>query len=108
MRPKNETTHRHAPKASPARRRVKPKFEVPAETGSQKTAAAWVYRADEVPAPPPSIRETEAPVATGTRNPVMTAGMSLLFFGVGTIGLVSLAALGMIVAPFRFAGSVWD
>jgi len=108
MPPTNETPHGHARKTSPVRRKAKPKFEVPAGAGSAEPAAAWVYRAEEMPATAPLVPETGSPMETGARNAVLVASMGFIFLGVGTIGLMSVAAIGIIAAPFRFAGSVWD
>ena len=41
MPPTNETPHRHA------RRRPKPKFEMPVDAMHPEAPVAWVYRADE-------------------------------------------------------------
>jgi hypothetical protein len=72
-------------------RKAKPKFEIPLEAERPDVAVGWVYRADEAPAP--------AERYCTNSNPLRAAGMGLLFVGAGTIGLVSLAALGLIAAP---------
>lgn len=101
MPPTTDPKHHHAKKTSPARRKSKPKFEVPDDTAAPETTTAWVYRADEVPAPPaPAASPT---VETAKSNPLLVAGMGLFFIGVGTMGLMSLAAMGMIIAPVRMA-----
>jgi hypothetical protein len=103
MPPTNDPKHGHAKKTSPARRKSKPKFEVPADTGAPETTTAWVYRADEVPAPPPPAAAVPPTVETTKSHPLLVAGMGLFFIGVGTMGLMSLAAMGMIIAPVRMA-----
>ena len=108
MPPSNESPHRHAKKASPGRRKTKPKFEIPVESVPE-TADSWVYRADEIPAPPPEATESDAPTNSDTTtNPLLVAGMGLFFLGVGTLGLMSLATLGIAAAPFRFARRIWS
>jgi hypothetical protein len=102
MPPTNDPKHHHAKKTSPARRKAKPKFEVPEDAGAPETTTAWVYRADEVPAPPPPAA-ADPTVETAKSNPMLVAGMGLFFIGVGTMGLMSLAAMGMIIAPVRMA-----
>ncbi len=102
MPPTNDPKHHHAKKTSPARRKSKPKFEVPEDTGAPETTTAWVYRADEVLAPPqPAAAPPTAEITKS--NPLLVAGMGLFFIGVGTMGLMSLAAMGMIIAPVRMA-----
>ena len=148
MPPTNDPKHHHTKKTSPARRKSKPKFEVPDNTdaaGAPETTTAWVYRAEEVPAAPdeipsaldpsgidlagidvvetdvagidlaPSIaielaaEETAViqpalPAGEKTQaNSLLVAGMGMFFVGVGTLGLMSLAAMGMIIAPVRMA-----
>jgi hypothetical protein len=98
MPPTNDSKHRHTRKASAAPRKAKPKFEIPPESSVPETAAGWVYRADEIPEPP----RTEATVEeTSSSNPFVVAGMGLFFISLGTMGVLSLAALGVMVAPFR-------
>jgi hypothetical protein len=106
MPPTNETPHRHAKKASPARRKSKPKFEVPTETSTPETANGWVYRADEVPEPP-EASAAESANDNNSMNPLLVAGMGFFFLGVGTVSLMSLAAVGMLAAPFRFVRNIW-
>ena len=106
MPPTNETPHRHARKAASGRRKAKPKFEIPEEAAVPESADGWVYRADEVLPPTPEA-ESETPTTTGTTNPLLVAGMGLFFLGVGTVGLMSLATIGVLSAPFRFARNVW-
>jgi hypothetical protein len=101
MPPTNESKHQHTRKTSPTRRKSKPKFEVPAETAAPETANAWVYRADEVPAPP-------APAAAESKShPFLVAGMGIFFIGVGAMGLMSLAAMGLMIAPVRMAKNMF-
>jgi hypothetical protein len=84
-------------KASPARRKSKPKFEIPVETGLPQAPVGWVYRAEE--ASPPLHKSGE----TSKTNPFLKAGMGLILIGVGTIGLISVTTLGIISAPLRLA-----
>jgi hypothetical protein len=109
MPPTNDTPHRHAKKASPPRRKSKPKFEIPVETATPETSTGWVYRADEVPAPPPVAEvRAETENQNALSNPLLVAGMGFFFLGVGTMSLMSLAALGILAAPFRFARNIWS
>jgi hypothetical protein len=94
MPPTNEPPHRHLKKASPARRKSKPKFEIPMETGRPQASVGWVYRADEVPAAP----RFQAPARS---HPFVAAGKSMFLIGAGTVGLISLAALGLMSTPVR-------
>jgi len=114
MPPTNEPPHRHAKKAPPARRKAKPKFEIPAETGLPEAPVGWVYRAEEVLSPSFAARKSKSPQSGGTdaprqreelekKNPFVVAGMSLFFIGAGTVGLISVAALGVVSAPMRMA-----
>jgi hypothetical protein len=103
MQPTNDPKHHHAKKTSPARRKSKPKFEVPA---APETANAWVYRADELPAPAPAAA-SPAPVETSKSHPFLVAGMGMFFIGVGAMGLMSLAAMGLIIAPVRMAKNMF-
>jgi hypothetical protein len=72
-------------------RKAKPKFEIPVETERPDAPVAWVYRADEAQPQPARSRSS--------CNPLLAAGTGLLLVGAGTIGLISLAALGLIAAP---------
>lgn len=104
MPPTNDT-HRHAKKASPGRRKAKPKFEIPVdEPGASETVTGWVYRADEVPEPPtpPHVETKQEGV-----NPLLVAGMGMFFLSIGTVGLMSLATLSMMTVPMRFARNIW-
>ena len=103
MPPTNDPKHRHSPKASHARRKSKPKFEIPVETRVRETTAGWVYRAEELPklAPVPVAPKTS--IDTSHSRPLLMAGMGLLFIGLGTVGLVSVVTLGMLAAPLRLA-----
>jgi len=101
MPPTNDPKHRHAKPESPARRKTKPKFEIPVETGLSQAPVGWVYRADEAPVPP---QVTSAPAEESVKpSPFLVAGMGMFFISVGTLGLVSLAALGLFAAPMRMA-----
>lgn len=111
MPPTNDPMHRHARQASHERRKSKPKFEIPAETGSPGSPVGWVYRADEaldtVPvstADATSVgvipAQKEEPAKT---NLLATAGIGLFLIGLGTFGLASFAALGLITAPIKMA-----
>jgi hypothetical protein len=109
MPPTNDPKHHHAKKASPTRRKSKPKFEVPAETVAPETATAWVYRAEEVPAPPPpAVKPAPVPAETSKSHPFLVAGMGIFFIGVGTIGLMSLAAMGLMIAPMRMTKNLFS
>jgi hypothetical protein len=74
-------------------RKAKPKFEIPVETERPETPVGWVYRADPVQVQPTQVTRCS------NGSPLRAAGMGLLLVGAGTIGLVSLAALGLIAAP---------
>jgi hypothetical protein len=107
MPPTNDSKHRHARKTSSTPRKSKPKFEIPAESSVPESAAGWVYRADEVPEPP-RIEGTNTASAgqatieeTSSTNPLLVVGMGLFFIGLGTMGVLSMAALGAMAAPFR-------
>jgi hypothetical protein len=107
MPPTNDTSHRHAKKASPGRRKAKPKFEIPVEAAPE-TATAWVYRADEVREhPAPRQVETARAIDEATPNPFLAASMGIIFLGVGTMGLISVAALSMLTVPLRVARNIW-
>jgi hypothetical protein len=108
MPPTNDTPHRHAKKASPGRRKAKPKFEIPTETTAPDTVTGWVYRADEIPESAVAPREQPpAPAEQGIAHPFLVAGMGLIFFSVGTVGLMSVAAVSMMTVPMRFARKLW-
>jgi hypothetical protein len=98
MPPTNDSKHRHARKVSSAPRKTKPKFEIPPESRGPETAAGWVYRADEVPEPRLTEAATEDASST---NPFLVAGMGLFFIGLGTMSVLSIAALSAMAAPFR-------
>jgi len=109
MPPKNDQKHRHAKQAPHPRRKSKPKFEIPTETDSSDAPVGWVYRADAVPAMAPEVSAGTAPPPaapraveeTGKTNPLLVAGMGLVFVAVGSMGLVSVVALGLFSAPIR-------
>ncbi len=96
----NDPKHRHARQSPHARRKSKPKFEIPAETGLPEAPVGWVYRAEEVPAPAVVATANEERSKT---NPLLAAGMGLVFIAAGSVGLVSVVALGLIAAPIRRA-----
>jgi hypothetical protein len=73
-----------------SRRRIKPTFEIPVETERPDVPVGWVYR-DEATRSPQAMR--------CSNNTPLRAAASGLLVGAGTIGLVSLAALGLIAAP---------
>jgi hypothetical protein len=111
MPPTKDSKHRHAKQAPPLRRKSKPKFEIPAEAGSSEAPVGWVYRMDEVAAIAPARSAETAPISAashaaeevGKTNPLVFAGMGLFFAAVGSIGLVSVVALGLIAAPIKMA-----
>jgi hypothetical protein len=104
MPPTNDPQHRHLKAAPSARRKSKPKFEVPAETGLPEAPVGWVYRADEVPAPPlPTAAAPQEPEESSKSSPYLVAGMGLFFIGVGTMGMMTLLAIGLVSAPARMA-----
>ncbi len=107
MPPTNDAPHRHARKASPARRKTKPKFEIPADAVPEPVSS-WVYRADEV-REQPSVRtvETDKAIDDATPNPFLAAGMGIIFVGIGTMGLISVAALSVFTVPMRVARNLW-
>ena len=103
--PTNESSHRHLKQKPAARRKSKPKYEIPVETAQSEAPVAWVYRPDEVPvapmpvpSPAPTARHQEA-----NPGPLLLTGMVLIAFGAGTIGLVSWVALNLSTAPIRMA-----
>jgi hypothetical protein len=101
MPPKNDPAHRHSKPAPPTRRKSKPKFEVPVETGASATPVAWAYRTDDAPPPPPAARrQTED---SSKANPILVAGMWLFCVGATAVGLISLVALGLVATPFGFS-----
>lgn len=98
MPPKNDPAHRH-PKAAPrARRKSKPKFEVPVETGLHVAPVEWVYRTDAIPFKP-AIAERRSTEKASQTTPFQAAGMGLFFVGAATMGFVSLVALGLVAMP---------
>jgi hypothetical protein len=101
----DETTHRHK-KSSQGRRKSKPKFEIPVEAGTPETANGWVYRA-ETEGEAQTVIEPEPDAATATMNPLLMTGVGMLFLGAGAVTVLSLAALGIMVAPFRYAQNIW-
>ena len=84
--------------AEPAPRRrpkSRPAFEVPAETGLREAPVGWVYR------------EENAEVVRRPRvSPLVMVTTGLIFSGAGTVGILSLAALGLITAPLRLASAI--
>jgi hypothetical protein len=97
MPPTNDPPHRHLKQAPRPRRKSKPKFEIPLETGAP---VGWVYRAYEVPAPAassPEIEEERKP------NRLLGAGIGLFLVGAGTMGFVALAAIGLMATPVLVA-----
>ena len=104
MPPTNDPPRRHLKQPTPRPgRNSKPKFELPA---LHKASVGWVYRADEVPArswleDPPAQRGKKPENPDSKTNPFLVAGIGLIFIGVGTIGIVSLATFGLIAAPIR-------
>jgi hypothetical protein len=77
-------------------RKAKPKFEIPLETERPDVPVGWVYRADEAK---PRRQAENFMRRCSNSSPLRAAGMGLLLVGAGTVGLVSLAALGLIAAP---------
>ena len=109
MPPSNEPPHRHMKQKPAARRKSKPKFEVPVETGLATAPVGWVYRAGDEPeakpvapaAPPPAA--SAPPTHYQKPNPFLIASMGLLALGIGAAGLVSLAALNLVFVPMGMA-----
>jgi hypothetical protein len=83
---------------------------VPAETAAPETATAWVYRAEETTPAPPAATLTQAlpPTETTKSHPLLVAGMGMFFIGVGTLGLMSLAAMGLMIAPIRMTKNLFS
>src|SRR5437867_2363819 len=104
MPQKNDAPHRHLNKqTSPARRRSKPKFEMPVDTMRPEAPVAWVYRADEVailkrPKPAAPVAGREEPEESGA---MLIATMVMIALATGTVGLISVAALNFTAIPFR-------
>jgi len=98
MPPTNEPPHRHLRKASPARRKAKPKFEIPVEASAPAASVGWVYRGAETPAP-----QEPRSVEPSNTNPLVMVGMGLIILSVGAFGMVSLTTLGLVSAPIRIA-----
>lgn len=99
MPPTNDPAHRHSKQAPRVRRKSKPKFEVPAETGLPAAPVEWVYRTDAVPPQPPHTATQPKTAGRSRTTPFEAAGMGLFFVGAVTVGFVSLVALGVMVAP---------
>ena len=97
MPPKKEPRHPHVTKTTPARRKSKPAFEIPAETRVPKTAVGWVYRASETPEPGAVEDGRDAPLKGN--NPFLSAAMGLLFVSLGTMGVMSVTAIGLLTSP---------
>ena len=102
MPPTNDPKHRHSKQAPQARRKSKPKFEIPAETGLPLAPVEWVYRTDDVPPPAPAAAAHPAKERSKI-TPFQAAGMGLVFVGAATVGFVSLVALGLVAAPMGIA-----
>jgi hypothetical protein len=102
MPPTNDPAHQHSKQAPRIRRKTKPRFEIPLETGSAVTPVEWVYRTDDASTPPsPAARRpTEDRSKT---DPFLATGTGLFFVGAVTVGLVSLVALGLVTAPIGIA-----
>ena len=105
MPPTNDPAHRHSKPAPHIRRKSKPKFEIPVETGLPETPAGWAYRTDDVstPASPAAPRRTEERSKT---NPILVAGMGLFFAGAAMAGFVSLVSLGLVAMPMGIANGL--
>ncbi len=120
MPDKNDPTRRRAMPVPHPRHKSKPKFEIPAEAGSSEAPVGWVYREEEAAAPVPIKVATTAaaPVASvapvltivprlaedsATHHPLVIVGVGMVFIGVGSVGVVSLAALETIAIPIRMA-----
>ena len=108
MPPSSDTPHSHSKKAPTARRKTRPKFEVPAEAATPAVTEGWIYRAEEVPEEYPVVlvhrseprgkAVVEAPV-----NGIMLAGMGMFFLAIAVASGVSLAAVNLFVAPLSSA-----
>jgi len=83
-------------------RKRKPKFEIPLETERPDVPVGWVYRADA-----PQRQAENLPRHSSNSSPLRAAGMGLLLVGAGTIGLVSLTALGLIAAPISLVRGMY-
>lgn len=106
MPPTNDPPHRHLKKASPARRKSKPKFEIPVETGLPQASVGWVYRADEAPPAPSRAPRPPRFQALTRSHPFVAAGKGMFLVGASTVGLISLAALGLLSTPVRLTQQI--
>jgi hypothetical protein len=79
----------------PQRPNSRPAFEVPIETGLEKAPVGWVYREENADA---ADWHQRSPA-----NPIEMVATGLVLVGVGTVGVLSLAAFGLITAPLRLA-----
>jgi hypothetical protein len=82
----------------PQRPKSRPAFEVPVETGLQEAPVGWVYREENAD---DTVRPQRSPA-----NPIEMVATGLVLVGVGTVGVLSLAAFGLITAPLRIASAI--
>lgn len=108
MPPSSDAPHSHSKKAPTARRKARPKFEVPAEAATPAVTEGWIYRAEEVPEeyPPVVVHLSELQAKANAEEPVnavMIAGMGLFFLAIAIAGGASLAAMSLFGAPLGSA-----
>jgi len=105
--PPTNTQRQPLKEAPRPRHKSKPKFDMPVETGPSEAPVGWVYRASEVsptPTPaPPQLQHKSTESSTSPDNPFLMVGVGLFRIGIGTLGLMSRAAYGMMVFPIRLA-----
>ena len=96
------------PQAEPAPRRrpkSRPTFEVPVETGLQEAPVGWVYReenTENADVADEAVRPQRSPA-----HPIEMVATGLILVGAGTVGVLSLAAFGLITAPLRIASAIF-
>src|SRR5882672_9712829 len=90
-----------------ARRKSKPKFEIPVEAATP-ASAGWVDRAPDSPASASVAAEArvERPAASGPApepGGFSAAGSALMVFGLATMGRAVWLGFNIFTAPIRFA-----
>jgi hypothetical protein len=77
---------------------------VPVDTGVQEAPVGWVYR--ENGAATDDADEVARPPHVSANHPIVMVATGLILVGAGTVGVISLAALGLITAPLRLATAI--